>query len=273
MEVFLDIQCFKDNYDDLVIKELLTVSYRRDGKIESSHEISNILFQPRYAFDRLLKKYQLINSWFTRNLHGIPWEAGIIPYEKLKKELVKILKNKTRIYVKGYEKKKWLQRKIGCTIPIQDMTVMKCPSIRKLKPPNNDNLCNFKEYHHYVQGNYHSCALENALRLKSWYIDEYYNIKPSQERSVNVYCDLKGNITEMLAEDIAYLRKDFLLQFASYKIEEIWNKLPEIMKEDEEIKKCRRCREHYNIVAQDYDFFDGPIPMIKNCSLCTLING
>ncbi|KAK0074936.1 hypothetical protein PV326_012048 [Microctonus aethiopoides] len=63
------------------------------------------------------------------------------------------------------------------------------------------------------------------------------------------------------------LLEEFILKFASTKIDRIWNKLPENLQKDEDIIAHRRCHEHYNPIAIDYDEFEGIIPLMKDCSM------
>lgn len=186
MEVFLDIQCFKKNFNELVIKELSAVTFDKHGEVKNDQKIFNVLFKPPCTWCELAKPYQVMNSWLTRNLHGIPWDAGTTAYDKLEEKLEEILINKTCIYVKGVEKKEWLERMIEHSIPIENLNDLNCPSIRKLTGPTN-NLCKFQYLHKNVQGSYNWCALQNVQRLKMWYIEEYYKTElSSSSKSIDV---------------------------------------------------------------------------------------
>ena len=44
-----------------------------------------------------------INRWLENNLHCITWNSGDVPHSLLKVILKNILKNATKIYVKGLE--------------------------------------------------------------------------------------------------------------------------------------------------------------------------
>ncbi|KAK0073968.1 hypothetical protein PV325_008951 [Microctonus aethiopoides] len=112
------------------------------------------------------------------------------------------------------------------------------------------------------------CAHENVKQLKSWFEEKRKNEEPSIERSLEIYYQLDGRIEDMKAEDIAYFSKEFILKFASNEIDHIWEKLSNTLILDHDIIGYRRCLKHYNYVASDYDIFDGPYPLIKNCHLC-----
>ncbi|KAK0169561.1 hypothetical protein PV328_011886 [Microctonus aethiopoides] len=81
-----------------------------------------------------------------------------------------------------------------------------------------------------------------------------------------MYYQSDGKIEDMKAEDIAYFSKEFILEFASTKIDHIWDKLPIALRMGNDIMGYRRCLKHYNYVSSDYDIFDGPYPHIKNCN-------
>ena len=49
------------------------------------------------------------NHWLELNFHGIPWSSGEIPYVKLVETLQYGLIDAKKVYVKGLEKKRWLQ--------------------------------------------------------------------------------------------------------------------------------------------------------------------
>ncbi|KAK0169637.1 hypothetical protein PV328_011776 [Microctonus aethiopoides] len=75
----------------------------------------------------------------------------------------------------------------------------------------------------------------------------------------------------MRPQDIAYFTKEFILKFTSTKIDRIRNKLPENLQKDEDIIAHRRCHEHYNPIAIDYDEFEGIIPLMKDCSMFAMM--
>ncbi|KAK0157291.1 hypothetical protein PV328_011049 [Microctonus aethiopoides] len=90
---------------------------------------------------------------------------------------------------------------------------------------------------------------------------------PSIGRSLELYYQLEERIEDMRPQDIAYFTKEFILKFASTKIDRIWNKLPENLQKNEDIIAHRRCHEHYNPIAIDYDEFEGIIPLMIDCSM------
>ncbi|KAK0075467.1 hypothetical protein PV325_006842 [Microctonus aethiopoides] len=87
-------------------------------------------------------------------------------------------------------------------------------------------------------------------------------------RLLKLYYQLEEIIEDMKPQDIAYLTKDFILKFAPFKIDIIWNKLPEKLQNDEDIIAHRGCHEHYNPIVIDYTEFGRMITLMKDCLIC-----
>ena len=181
-------------------------------------------------------------------------------YTDVQKVLKKIVQDASYLYVKGLEKKEWVERIINYSKPVIDLAELGCPAFRQLQHIGIYH-CMYHE-HHEPLPRYH-CAFENVQLLKKWYVTE---CSSSLSKSLHLYLQL-GSLKQMKAEDIAFLTKDFILIYGSNIIDEVWEKLSENMKADQDIADCRRCQEHYKSCG---DEFDGPIPMIKNCPQCKL---
>jgi len=67
-------------------------------------------------------------------------------------------------------------------------------------------------------------------------------------------------------EQLQYIPKIVLLRVYG-NIEHVWDKLPEYMKTDSEVRIYRRCDEHYNQPWQRI-YIDGSAPKIKDSSEC-----
>ena len=79
---------------------------------------------------------------------------------------------------------------------------------------------------------------------------------PSFERSFEVFNELK-NLQLMTADDLEYLPKYFITNYAAESVDAAWDKLPSRLKNDFEILLCLECRIH--------DHSDKRvIPMVKN---------
>lgn len=69
------------------------------------------------------------------------------------------------------------------------------------------------------------------------------------------------------AEQLQYVPKIVLLRVFGDYIEHVWDRLPEHIKADSEVRTYRRCLEHYNLPRQR-THIDGPAPRIKDCDEC-----
>ncbi|KMQ83492.1 hypothetical protein RF55_19907, partial [Lasius niger] len=67
-------------------------------------------FQPPHAWDVLSAKKQRSYQWVTRNLHGLAWTSGDLPYNRLRPILQMIFSKYSTLFVKGLQKKKFLKR-------------------------------------------------------------------------------------------------------------------------------------------------------------------
>ncbi|KAK0169638.1 hypothetical protein PV328_011774 [Microctonus aethiopoides] len=131
-----------------------------DDKAENIHGVTRMVFKSPFNWDELPKHYKSMNLWVMRNYHGILWDAGDIPYNKLNDVPDIILKDGAYIYVKGSEKKQWLSDIIRGSKTIINLENLGCPSMKNIEITS----CH---YHEYRKSNliYH-CALENVKQLK-----------------------------------------------------------------------------------------------------------
>lgn len=103
MDLIIDLQFFKDNKDRVVPKEVAIVALYKDF---SAHWI----IAPS-CNTRSLKKYILRqNNWLTLNHHGLDWYEGDVTLKNFYKSLQDICKQAGKIYVRGAEKAKLLNK-------------------------------------------------------------------------------------------------------------------------------------------------------------------
>lgn len=103
MEYILDLQGFRKS-NSFILKEAAYVS------VEEKDSPSVLLFQPPCFWSSLTDEDQRVNSWLEANYHGLSWEIGDIPYYHMVDVLQNDLEKASKIYIKGLEKKKWLQK-------------------------------------------------------------------------------------------------------------------------------------------------------------------
>ena len=99
----MDVQGFTRSSNLFQVKELAILPVD-DLKLPTF-----CLFKPPCAFSKLLQEEQKTNPWVEKRHHGIPWDSGHVPHNSWIRILQDGLKDAIRIYVKGLEKKKWLQ--------------------------------------------------------------------------------------------------------------------------------------------------------------------
>lgn len=157
-EYIVDFQGFQWPSNRFILKEIAVIDLQTNNYV--TH-----LFEPPTNWDLLPVKYKCANLWLTRNFHNLNWNDGYIPYHFLQKVLKQLILGATCIYVKGYEKKKFLTEILDNKYLVIDLTDVNCPALKYL---TNDK--NVKCPHHLdddEHSKYH-CALKNVQMLKSW---------------------------------------------------------------------------------------------------------
>ena len=99
----MDVQGFKANDNSLVFKELAILTLEEDAPPQV------YLFRPPFDWNGLGNQQKSCNRWLELNHHGIPWSVGDISQREVRSILHKELGNASKVYVKGYEKIKWLE--------------------------------------------------------------------------------------------------------------------------------------------------------------------
>ncbi|KAK0157216.1 hypothetical protein PV328_011736, partial [Microctonus aethiopoides] len=104
---------FKCPNNQFIVKKLATILI--DEKAKDPFGVTRMLFKPPFKWDELPKQYKRMNLWVTRNYHGILWDAGDMPYDKLNDVLHIILKGSSILYHCALENVKqlkcWIEKK------------------------------------------------------------------------------------------------------------------------------------------------------------------
>lgn len=79
----------------------------------------------------------------------------------------------------------------------------------------------------------------------------------------------KRDILKLSDEQLRLIPKIVLVRDFDRYVELLWNRLPDYIRADPEVQRCRVCLEHYNRPWQR-THIDGPAPLIKNCSECSV---
>ena len=88
----IEFHGFKDNNNRYILKEFALVN----GSFQC-----HVLFASPYSITELNDKMQRTARWLTRNLHGIDWDDGSVPYNE---NLIRTLcKPFSTVHTKGLE--------------------------------------------------------------------------------------------------------------------------------------------------------------------------
>lgn len=149
--VVIDFQGFQLAPHSFVVKELAFYDIHHDYHGRWS-------FQPPHSWEKLSLRKQKSYAWVTRNIHGMSWQSGDLPYIALSRLLIFLFTSYETIYVKGLEKAKFLQK--FCQLNIIDLNDMRCPKIQNLQIPAVK--CTF----HTPKSHY--CALNKVAAFASF---------------------------------------------------------------------------------------------------------
>lgn len=78
-----------------------------------------------------------------------------------------------------------------------------------------------------------------------------------------------GTLSEMNKDELKRMPKEVIIACCSHEIALVWDKLPDDLKNDTDIKQYQFCDEHYNHAEDiNVDVNDGPPPKRMFCSFC-----
>lgn len=110
-------------------------------------------------------------------------------------------------------------------------------------------------------------AYANAQLVLGWW--KFEKLMMSRMDVVNLAikeCHANG-YKKISSEFIKHLPKDFIINIHE-DIEGIYDRLPERLKDDEDIKKCLRCDKHFSWRSFCESDWDGKNPKRKDCYFC-----
>lgn len=177
MEFVVDLQGFRRPFNGFTLKELAVLA------VDQEAEPSTLLFEPPYEWKNLSARYKSENSWLERNLHGLSWSSGDIPYEDIKLVLSTVMYDVQKIYVKGSEKKHWLQN-ILKDVQIVDMLDLDCPSLESLKKVSKTTNCT---HHNILNSN---CSAQNVKLLRDWLLKHRAANPPTEKKRLQPNKDM-----------------------------------------------------------------------------------
>lgn len=104
MQFIVDLQGFQKSKNDFIAKEVAILGVQ-EGSIPLV-----FTFKSPTQWSKLPIDEQCAARWLEQNFHGISWSSGKIPYEQLSVVLGKYLKSAEKVYTKGLQKQKFLQK-------------------------------------------------------------------------------------------------------------------------------------------------------------------
>ena len=160
--VVLDLQGFKDNDNQFILKEVCVV------EVNTSQLLLHHIACPPYDRDQLNQERLRESFWATKHCHGLQWSEGDMPYHVLIDQLMYCLHNRDIVYVMGPEKKEFVQRNLRLTsstvMNIVDLAEVGCASIASLKTLMS--ATSFRCNRHLTPQS--RCSLQNAFNLCRW---------------------------------------------------------------------------------------------------------
>lgn len=141
--IVIEFEGFQISSDKFIIKELAFCA--------GDEIIGHWFFKPPHAFEALSRKKQIEYSWVSRNIHGIKWDFGHLPYAALYPILSYLFDKYSCIYTKGYQKRKFLEF----------LSARDCFDIKSLKIAELPIIC---PHHH--RKHFQHCALHKAITLR-----------------------------------------------------------------------------------------------------------
>lgn len=154
MAVFVDMQGFRGGNNQFIAKEIAV--------LYSENKFHHFILTPPVSFNQLPPPQQVQARWLQHNHHGLYWDGGDVSYEEVK-FFLNTLRNYS-IYVKGEEKRKWLENMLESNVIVRNLEELNCPNLETLSKLYKNTLRCY--YHAYHKG---SCALQNTLLLNKKY--------------------------------------------------------------------------------------------------------
>lgn len=146
----IDFQGYRTASNSLIVKELSVVSLDYGSSwhwfIKPPQDVNQDV------------EYLKTNLWVKKNIHGLEWNIGDIPYEDLKPILQDVTADFDTLWGKGLEKCNLIEELIGRAV--YDLHDFDCPNLKQLK--NDKPTCDFHINSSFV------CSLNQAYRLAAW---------------------------------------------------------------------------------------------------------
>ena len=172
MDFVVDIQGFRDVNRHFLPKEVAVIALQ---ELIVGHWIVG----PPCNFLQLPPDIKTTNSYCTVHVHGIQWFEGEVSLRRLRHHLYKVVKKARNIYVRGDDKRRYLENVLGrCVINLEEW---KSPTFNKLAAVFPNSLVCASHIEKHIENKKDFCALFKANLLRKW----FYSILPEEWREAN----------------------------------------------------------------------------------------
>ena len=149
MSVVIDFEGFQLDSGYFIVKELAFCA---------NNSVGLWTFQPPFPYNELPSIIKVQYSWVTRNLHRIHWNEGELPYTNLRNILNLLFELYPNVYVKGVQKKNFLEFLSGRTC--FDLEDLNCPKIKQFEKNNSKCSIHGADFPH--------CAFSKAITFHTF---------------------------------------------------------------------------------------------------------
>lgn len=158
MDAFADLQFYRVN-GCYSVKEFALVT--QDGRV------AHYVFESPPMIDWTRENLKNID-WVYRNHHGLNWFSGFVSHRESKEKIANSLRQGNVIFVKGYEKMKFLEKNFNANV----RNIENFGLAYKIKNVRNGISC----IHH--RRNNDVCALRNVFYMKNCMNSPHPSVDP-----------------------------------------------------------------------------------------------
>jgi hypothetical protein len=160
VSVVLDIQCYKDNNNSFIIKEIAAID------VETGSLLLHHIVCPPYDRKLLTAEKLRESYWLEKYYHGLEWGQGDIVYQVLLNKVKLLFTSVSHVFVKGEEKASFIKSILPRQCTVIDLECLHCQSLDVLNSLFTKDTLRCSN-HKAVD---HKCALSNSLNLRKWYL-------------------------------------------------------------------------------------------------------
>lgn len=147
----VDIQGFRAMSNEFLIKEFCIAEL-------GTNYVYHGVVKPAIRYARLGGEFKKRVNFVTNHIHGLQWDSGSMSRLQATTLIKNVLKNASRVYIKGSERVAFLEKLLDYMVPVIDLDIFDYYDNRALKERNI--------YCHY--GHRLRCAVQKACTYRTW---------------------------------------------------------------------------------------------------------